>query len=128
MAISLEGIGETDLKRFASCWLNSSMQCNWDGAAATFDPEGKSKLASFKTVTSKAGKKYGGGGGDGGNGDGTPKKAAGGKRKKAAGEDGEGTTKKKIKGAGKSKKSEETVNEEDDGLTVKSEASAGEED
>ncbi|KXT08880.1 hypothetical protein AC579_4673 [Pseudocercospora musae] len=127
MAPSLEGIGEGDIKRFAACWLNSSMQCNWDGAAATFDPEGKIKVASFKTVTSKAGKKYGGG--DGGNGEGTPKKAAGGKRKKAAGEDGEeGPSKKKGKATPKGKKSEETVNEEDDGLQVKSEASAGEED
>ncbi|GIZ43538.1 hypothetical protein CKM354_000676200 [Cercospora kikuchii] len=84
-SIDLSAITEGDLRRFAACWLNSELSTNWEAAHTTFDPEGKSKLASFKTVTQKASKKAGGGGAAAENGEVKPKKAPA-KRKKSASE------------------------------------------
>ncbi|CAK4030857.1 Hypothetical predicted protein [Lecanosticta acicola] len=114
----LPGVSNSDLKRFAVCWLNSPhTDCNWDNAAAMYDP--KVKVASFKTVTSKAAAKAIKALEEGGAtfaAAAAPKKAAagGGKKRKAADEDGEEAPKKKGKGGvGRKKKatSEEKVDE-----------------
>lgn len=75
-----------NLKLFFLFHINQ--QTNWEGAHASFDPDGKSKFASFRTITSKASKKAanagGGVGGGAAGGDETvekPKKGP--KRKKA---------------------------------------------
>ncbi|KAF2217493.1 hypothetical protein CERZMDRAFT_92138 [Cercospora zeae-maydis SCOH1-5] len=124
-AIDISAIAEGDLRRFAACWLNSELNTDWDAAHKTFDPEGKLKLASFKTVTQKASKKAGGGGAaaaaNGENGDAAKPKKAAPKRKKAASEanndnEGESKPKKARAPAKKSKKdiAEEKVVEDDE--------------
>ncbi|KAM3420231.1 hypothetical protein BST61_g3520 [Cercospora zeina] len=131
-AIDISSIPEGDLRRFAACWLNSDLNTDWDAAHQTFDPEGKLKLASFKTVTQKASKKASGGGAaaaaaNGENGDAAKPKKTAPKRKKAASEangDNEGESKPKKSRApakkGKKEISEEKV-VEDDEASVKGE-------
>lgn len=89
-------------------------QTNWEAAHVTFDPEGKSKLASFKTVTQKASKKAGGGGAAAKNGEVKPKKAPA-KRKKSASEanedSGDGASKPK-KARAPAKKGKKAASEE----------------
>ncbi|KAK4628781.1 hypothetical protein CLAFUW4_07912 [Fulvia fulva] len=123
----LEGVSETDLKRFALCWLTGDRSgTNWEAASQAYNPE--SKTESFKTVTGKAATKVlKNADAPATNGDGEapaakPKKAAGGKRKKAAAEEGEGDAAeekpkaKRGKGAAKAKKAKSpaAVTEEED--------------
>ncbi|EME44050.1 hypothetical protein DOTSEDRAFT_71751 [Dothistroma septosporum NZE10] len=139
MSHLLHGVSDTELKRFAACWLTIDRSTtNWDAASQAYNLEAKTE--SFKTVTGKAAiKALKNAGVSASNGDGEttgqPKKAAGGKRKKAAAED-EGNDDeekpklKKGKGGAKGKKAKSpaavTEEEEDSREGRRSQVRGGE--